>query len=178
MQDRSPPTRRKPLATHGRTIHSGQTATWLASEQTSGKDSEPDPSWPSSFVALVPEADISIVHWPCERTQALAHPEARDREIARAEPLAEEPCPHDESSDTIQNPTTLQGFSLQQAGTAPAPSGPGCGECHFDTAVLRTGLRVCVRDNWICLAQPPRTDHFRLHALRDHILHHRIGTLL
>ena len=29
----------------------GQTATWLAGEQMSGKDREPDPRWPSWFVA-------------------------------------------------------------------------------------------------------------------------------
>ena len=34
MQDRSPPTRRNPLATHGRTIHAGQTQ---KSECTTGK---------------------------------------------------------------------------------------------------------------------------------------------
>src|SRR6266404_7207861 len=58
MQDRSPPTRRKPLATHGRTIHSGQTAKRPAGEQTSGKHPEPDPRWPRWFVAYVPIAVI------------------------------------------------------------------------------------------------------------------------
>ena len=36
----------------------GQTATWLAGEQTSGKDAEPDPRWQSWFIAYVPLADI------------------------------------------------------------------------------------------------------------------------
>jgi hypothetical protein len=36
---------------------SGQTATWRAGEQMSGKDPEPDSRWPSWFVAYMPLAD-------------------------------------------------------------------------------------------------------------------------
>src|ERR1700756_1328339 len=39
----------------------GQTAMWLAGEQTSGKDPEPDPRWPSWFVAYVPCVDGSLL---------------------------------------------------------------------------------------------------------------------
>src|SRR5438445_6707186 len=38
----------------------GQTATWLAGEQGSGKDPEPDPRWPSWFIAHVPDADLAL----------------------------------------------------------------------------------------------------------------------
>src|SRR5947209_16843627 len=34
----------------------GQTATWLAGDQMSGKHPEPDPPWPRWFVAYVPQA--------------------------------------------------------------------------------------------------------------------------
>ena len=43
-----------------RTAAPGQTATWLAGEQMSGKDPESDPRSPSWFVAFLPEANIEL----------------------------------------------------------------------------------------------------------------------
>ena len=52
------------------------------------------------------------------------------------------------------------------------------GQGHLDAAILRAPLGGGVRGDGLRLAQPPRRDHVRLHALRDQILHHRFGTLL
>src|SRR4029077_3483522 len=72
MQDRSPPTRRKPLATHGRTIHSGQTATWPVGGPMSVKEPEPDPRSPNWLAAYVPSADRDGL--PPARTRAQLAP--------------------------------------------------------------------------------------------------------
>src|SRR5262249_12459312 len=53
----------------------------------------------------------------------------------------------------------------------------GSGERYLDAAVLGAALRGVVRCNRIGLAEAPCTDKLRLHALRDHILHHGIGAL-
>src|SRR4029450_12741498 len=51
------------------------------------------------------------------------------------------------------------------------------GERHLDAAVLRAALGRAVRGNRITLTESLCTDKLRLHALRDHILHHGFGTL-
>src|SRR5215510_10451639 len=60
MQDRPPPTRRKPLATHGRTIHWGQIRTSGAMQGLSVKPPKAEIWRLAGGVAVVPEVDVII----------------------------------------------------------------------------------------------------------------------
>ena len=52
------------------------------------------------------------------------------------------------------------------------------GQGDLDAAILRAPLGGVVRGDGIRLAQPPRRDQVRLHAVRDEIRHHGFGPLL
>ena len=52
------------------------------------------------------------------------------------------------------------------------------GQGDLDAAILRAPLGRVVRGDGLRLAQPPRRDQVRLHAVRDEIRHHGFGPLL
>src|SRR4029453_9523441 len=61
-------------------------------------------------------------------------------------------------------------------GAIPAVSSAS-GDRYLDAAILRAAGRRAVRGNRISLTPSLCTEKLRLHASRDHIIHHGMGTL-
>ena len=79
--------------------------------------------------------------------------------------------------DTTLGPVTADARIHDVSETAGLGRGLS-GQGHLDAAILRAPLGGVVRGDGIRLAQPPRRDQVRLHAVRDEIRHHGFGPLL